>query len=202
MIKRMNMKKIVFIGDSILYGVKGIPGYGYFVKQHYTDRAQIVLPSENCQGVRDALDALDVIFDTEDLKTADVIHWNSGHWDVLHFMGSPLTHTPLAIYVTSIEKLYRTLRELNPTAKIVFATTTRVCDELRSGKSYRLNSEIEEYNGAAVGVLEPLGVYINDLYRASAEIDSLSVRADSVHFNAQGSSLLSEFVIEYIERLL
>ena len=39
------MKKILFIGDSIMYGFKRVPGYGHFVRESLAGTAEVILPS-------------------------------------------------------------------------------------------------------------------------------------------------------------
>lgn len=98
--------KIILIGDSIMFGAGGINGYGYYVKRYFEGRASVILPDDNCQGVRYSTQFLEQLFNPEDLKNADIIHWNNGLWDVLHFMGNPNPHTALSVYVENVSALY------------------------------------------------------------------------------------------------
>lgn len=196
------MKKILFIGDSIMYGAKGVPGYGYFVKQHFVGSTEVILPYDNCQDVRYTYQFLDELFDLDDIKTADIIHWNNGLWDVLHFAGAANPYTELSLYVTSVEKLYKKLRSLNPTAQIVFATTTFIHEELQTKKSYRRNDEIEEYNRTVIDAFINSDVRINYLCDKAKEIDSSFIGKDGLHYTVEGASRLAEYVIEYLSNFV
>ena len=46
------MMSILLLGDSIMYGAKGIHGYGYYVKQSFSERVEVYLPNDNCQDIR------------------------------------------------------------------------------------------------------------------------------------------------------
>ena len=42
------MKKVLLLGDSIMYGAKGLHGYGYYVQQALEGTADVLLPNDNC----------------------------------------------------------------------------------------------------------------------------------------------------------
>ena len=46
------------------------------------------------------------LFDLENIRTADIVYWNNGLWDLLHFCGNPKPHTEIKLYLEFIEKLY------------------------------------------------------------------------------------------------
>lgn len=194
--------QIVLIGDSIMFGAKGIHGYGYYVKKHFEGKANVILSNDNCQDVRYTIQFLDELFSITDIENADIIHWNNGLWDVLHFAGNPNSYTSLSVYVESISALYNKLRVLNPKCKIVFATTTVIPEELQKTTSYRRNAEIEQYNQAAVYELSTKEVLINDLYAASLTLDASYRGKDGLHYTEHGSEKIASFVIKEIETLL
>ena len=140
------------------------------------------------------------LFDIQDVKTADVIHWNNGLWDILHFAGSSMPYTSLDVYLSHIKKLYEKLKELNPDAKIVFATMTHVREDAHTSGSYRKNTEVDEYNLAAVELLKGLDVKINDLCEAGKLLDKSHFANDSVHYNERGAEELAKTVIGFLEK--
>lgn len=194
--------QIVLIGDSIMFGAKGINGYGYYVKKHFEGKANVILPNDNCQDIRYTIQFLDELFSITDIMNADIIHWNNGLWDVLHFAGNPNPYTSLSVYVESVSTLYNRLRFLNPKCKIVFATTTVIPEELQKTTSYRQNAEIEQYNQATVYELSTKEVVINDLYAASLALDASYRGKDGLHYTEHGSEKMASFVIQEIETLL
>lgn len=91
------MKKVLLLGDSIMYGAKGLHGYGYYVQQALKGTADVLFPNDNCQDSRFMLSCFDDLVDypKDDI---DVVHWNNGLWDVLHFAGNPSPFTSRAAY--------------------------------------------------------------------------------------------------------
>ena len=81
------MKKVVLLGDSIRW-----MGYGKKVPEMLGDDYEVFQPNDNCRFVKYTLRGL---FEwKEDLKGADIIHWNNGLWDTstdLFSDGKPFT---------------------------------------------------------------------------------------------------------------
>jgi len=191
------LRKIFLIGDSIRYGTSGNEGYkngyGYYVKQKLVDKAIVYQPDENCRFLQYTLRYLHEWARKLGIgENIDVVHWNNGLWDVLRlFDDEPLTS--LEMYKIMLERVYKRIKNLFPNAKIIFALTTPVIEEMMDVDFYRKNIEIEQYNQAAIEVLQPLGVIINDLYRVGMEIKN-NYSLDAVHFNEIGSEILAENV--------
>lgn len=196
------MKKILFIGDSIMYGVRGLPGYGEFVEQKLRDKAKVILPNDNCQDVRYTYDFLEELFDLENIRTADIVYWNNGLWDLLHFCGNPKPHTEIKLYLEFIEKLYLKINDLAKGAKIIFSTTTYIPEELQKTRSYRRNSEIAEYNQAVCKLLEKYNVAIHDLCEVAKTFGVEYRCADGLHFSKIGSEKLSNYVVSFINQYI
>lgn len=195
------VKKVLLLGDSIMYGAKGLHGYGYYVQQAMKERATVFLPNENCQDCRYLWSFFaDLIEDMD--GGPDVVHWNNGLWDVLHFCGNPTAHVPLDIYLRTIDQIADKIRNRFPTAKVCFATTTPVHEHLQKTKSFRRNAEIREYNKRAVELLRKKGVLINDLYPVAAALDDSYTSGDGLHYTNEGAKLLSEAVTAFLESVL
>ena len=180
-----------------MYGVKRLHGYGYYVSQMISDRAKVFLPTDNCQGAKFLASLLkDLIPDVE--GGFDIIHWNSGLWDVLHFMGNPRPHTSIDLYSECIDKIYISLTSMYPDADIYFATTTVIPEHLQNTRSYRRNSEIIEYNTAACKVLEGRVKAIDDLYSVSLTLGDEYRSEDGLHYSEEGAMMLAEKVCEFL----
>ena len=68
------MKKVVLLGDSIR-----LIGYGKRVEELLGDQCTVWQPEDNC---RFSKYTLRMLFDEQqNIKDADVIHWNNGLWD-------------------------------------------------------------------------------------------------------------------------
>ena len=192
------MKNILLLGDSIRYGAPGSPGYGKIVMEKLEGKANVFAPDDNCRFVQYTLRYLyNWVRDLEDVKEKiDVIHWNNGLWDVLRLNGDePLT--PVDMYVYFLKRVYNMLTKLFPNAKIVFALTTPVQEDMANPTFMRYNSDIEEYNKAAKEFMDSVGVCVNDFYSVIKPYGK-DVHSDWVHFNERGCEILADAVIEKV----
>ncbi len=195
---------VFLIGDSIRYGATAnpdyltanTPGYGIYVKEMLEGKANVYAPDENCRFVEYTLRYLyDWVKDIDGEKI-DVVHWNNGLWDVLRINGDePLT--PIPIYTYFLKRVYGMLKKIFPNARIIFALSTSVVEELADPSFCRYNSDIEKYNEEARKVMTELGVEINDLYAITSKLDN-SMHCDWVHFNEEGSKILASAVVNKI----
>ena len=190
------MKKIVLIGDSIRMG------YDKYVKDALSGTAEVLYPSENCRFAEYVLR-----YAHEWKKNGgwgddvDLVHWNAGLWDALELFGDgPLTS--LSYYGEAIGRIDRRLRMLFPRAKLVFATSTNVCERMSSAHFTRHNSTIETYNAEALRALSGTDTVINDLYALTASVPD-SYRSDWVHFyTPEGTELIGKRVLSVLCGLL
>lgn len=193
----MSDKKILLFGDSVMFGVGRLRGYGYFLQQRLTDKAEVFLPKENCQGIRESCSLLETLIpDGED--KFDVIHWNNGLWDVLRFAGNPNPHTPINLYKEKIAELFERFKEMYPKADIFFATTTPVPEHLQKAFSYRRNTEIVEYNTVACNVLDGKVKAVDDLYTAALKLGDDYRSDDGLHYSEEGAKYLAEVVCDFL----
>lgn len=197
----MIYKKILLLGDSIMYGAKGIRGYGYYVWKNLSDRAFVHLPSDNCQDARYLLNYFDDLVEEKN-DVYDVIHWNNGLWDVLHFAGNPNPYTPIDVYSKTLEDILALLKQRYPSAKICFATTTPVPEHLQKTSSYRSNSEIVSYNQVALQTLQGKVDFVDDLFSFACTIGDEYRAKDGLHYSEQGAELLSQCVERFVRNIL
>ena len=196
------MKKILLIGDSTMIGSNVSSGYGPYLCDMLEGKAKVFLPVENCQDTRFTSACLDELFYPGLLAIADIIHWNNGLWDVLHFLGSSKTVVPLPLYIQLVDKILTSIREVNPAAIIVFATTIPIVEFDNDGGSYRKNSEINEYNRAVLEHLADKNVIINDLASVCNSFDKSSWTPDCVHLTDDSSKILAKHTADLLESLL
>jgi hypothetical protein len=189
------MKKILLVGDSIRMG------YDKYIKKIFEDTAEVYYPDENCRfstyvlrnlaSWRDQLDCGDDI---------DLIHWNAGLWDDLRMLdGEPLVG--LEEYSRNVERIYSAIGKLFPKARIIFATSTPVREELFTTLK-RYNADTERYNAEAVRVSLEHGAIINDLY-ATVKDAPESYYSDRTHlYTKDRTELVTEQVRRSIESVL
>lgn len=203
------MKNIFLIGDSIRHGSyvetldsKLSPGYGVYVKEKLeaAGLANVCSPDENSRWAQYTLRFLHKwAKEVPDPTKVDVVHWNNGLWDAVRLFGDePLT--PIEFYELMLPRVYNRIRLLFPNAKIIFATSTAVIEEMSRPQFTRRNTEIMQYNEVAKKVMAQLNVPVNDLW-AVTENWGPEMHADWVHFNEEGCRILADKVIEAIDTL-
>ena len=178
------MKKIILLGDSIRlsYGdrVRELLGEGYTVWQ----------PEDNC---RFASYTLRMLYDyREQLKEADVIHFNCGLWDMCDLFGDG-PFTPLEVYVEQMVRIAKILKTYAPV--VIFATTTPPSPKMWG---HDLN-RVRAYNAAAMAALEPLGVLFDDLFTPVAEDIDRMISEDFLHASPYGVEILANRVADCIK---
>jgi hypothetical protein len=189
-------KKILLIGDSIRMG------YDKYVKEALSDTADVYYPNENCRFAeyvlryahtwKSELDCPDDI---------DLVHWNAGLWDALELFGEEPLST-LEFYEYTIKRIDKRLRFLFPNAKIIFATSTAVIEEMASPDFFRHNETIKKYNAAAIRALSETDTVINDLWNIT-EAAPRSYHSDWVHYYTdEGTELIGGKVLSAICREL
>lgn len=189
------MKKILLIGDSTRQG------YDKYVKMSFEGVAEVYYPGENCRFasyiVRNLHDWKWKLGLPDDL---DLIHWNAGLWDDLVLLdGEHLT--PLPIYEYYIERVCKMIALLFPTAKVIFATSTPIQEELFT-TCKRYNADTRLYNAAALEIVKKYGHEINDLYAITENIPK-SYYSDLAHlYTKDGAKLHTEKVVSAIEGVL
>ncbi len=197
------MKKVFLIGDSIRYGAHGKReiGYGYYVPELLKDKAEVFQPDDNCRFVQYSLRYLhDWAKNLNVGEDVDVVFWNNGLWEIVRILGDePLI--PVEQYGEMLVRLKKRINTVFPNAKIIFALTTPVLEELFGKDFLRRNSDIEKYNKTAIEVLEPLDVKICDLYSTAKPILPKH-HSDGVHYDEIGASMLAQTVAEAITELL
>ena len=190
------MKNVLLIGDSIRIG------YDKSVQKTLEGKANVCFPKENC---RFASFVLRYLHEYKrfflDGAQADVIHWNAGLWDCLRLYEEE-PHTPIEVYTYYIERICIRIKKLFPEAQVIFATSTKVQSE-KMGKNFkRYNEEIEQYNAAAVAVVQKYGFAVNDLYAVSAALPE-EAHSDPVHYyTPMATQVFTKAVLSHIQPLL
>ena len=174
----MGVTKVVLMGDSIR-----LLGYGNAVPALLGEGFSVWQPETNGKFVSNVLRDL---FDfREQIEEADIVHFNSGEWDICELFGDG-PFTPEDHYVSQILRIVRILQDRGKT--VIFATTTPVREENRHNR----NAVIERYNGLIVPRLKEMGVRINDLYAVVAADIYANVCEDTIHLSERGIALCAE----------
>ena len=180
------MKKVILLGDSIR-----LIGYGARAAELLGEDYSVWQPTDNC---RFAAYTLRMLFDyAEQMKGADVIHWNNGLWDVCDLFGDG-AFTPLEDYLRILARIAAILKTYSK--KVIFATTTTPAPEMWGHDLNRLKI----YNAAAVATLEPMGILINDLFTPVADDIPTMIAEDNLHLSEHGIEVCARQVADCIRR--
>lgn len=183
------MKKVVLLGDSIR-----LEGYGH--KTEEVLRAEGIEVWQSRDNCRFAKYTLRMLFEEmENIKDADVIHWNNGLWDACDIFGDG-PFTSIEEYVENMTRIADIL--LGFGAKIIFATTTPTHPDY----PYHENERIKEYNAALVPELEKRGIFINDLNALMEGHEIDGIRDDQIHLSELGAEICTEQVLKKIHEIL
>lgn len=187
------MKKIILIGDSIRLG------YDKYVKDALSSVAEVYYPNDSARFSEYTLRYLsDWKHDNGWGDDIDLVHWNTGLWDVLEMYGEAPISNPQQ-YGETIAKIYRQIKILFPRAKQIFATSTSVIEDRYGWDRKRRNLTIEQYNKIAIDALKDTDCVINELYMLTKNAP-LEIRAgDPTHFyTPEGTKLIGDRVLSYI----
>lgn len=177
-------KKILLIGDSIRMSY--IPR----VKEKLQDIADVVGPEENCRFVKYTL--WEFAGWVSVLGKPDVIHWNNGIWDAYHLNAEVGIFTSIDEYVTDLRRVLKEMRKTG--AKIIWATTTAVSDQCIPCS----NAEIDQYNAAALRLMQAEGIEINDLNRVIKQNLVGYLIEDGIHLTAEGIEVCAEACVKAV----
>ena len=179
------MKKIILLGDSIRLS------YQNRVCELLGSDYTVWGPDDNC---RFASYTLRMLYDyREQLKGADLIHFNCGLWDMCDLFGDG-PFTPMEVYVEQMVRIAKILKTYAPV--VVFATTTPPSPEMWGHDMDRVRA----YNAAAMAALEPLGVLFNDLFTPVAEDIDRMISEDLLHATPYGVEILAHQVADLIRK--
>lgn len=189
------MKKILLIGDSIR------KGYDTYTRLAFEGVAEVYFPKENCRFTPYIIRNLDIW--KRDLglgEDIDLVHFNAGLWDDLRMLdGKPVVD--IDTYRENIARICDIINILFPRAKIVFATSTPVREEL-FGDIKRYNRDTEAYNAAASEVVRERGISVNDLYSLMNALP-VEYHSDQTHYyTKEGTEAIADQVIAMIEKEL
>ena len=190
------MKKILLLGDSIRLG------YDKYVKMALKDVAEVYYPEENCRFVMYLFRRLhEWKNELECGDDIDVVHWNAGLWDDLILLDGKYL-TSIELYKEYVDRTCGMIKILFPNAKIIFATSTPVQEELFTGECKRFNKDTEEYNRVAIEIVKKHGGEINDLYSLAKNAPA-EYHSDLTHYyTKEGTRLLTNQVLTCLEEAL
>jgi lysophospholipase L1-like esterase len=188
------LPKVVLIGDSIRMG------YAPLVAKGLDGKAIVVSPARNGEDSGNVLRNLDEWIIKEQ---PDVVHINAGLHDLKLKDGS--YQVPLVEYEKNLKTILARIRK-ETKAKIIFATTTPILDDLhaqRKASFDRLEADVQKYNAVAVSLMKQAGVPINDLHKlVESRGREKLIGGDGTHYTPEGYAVLAAAVTDNVVRSL
>jgi len=168
----------MLLGDSIRMS------YQPHVAKLLCGRADVVGPADNCQYSLYTLSSLDRW--VGQLGAPDVVHWNNGIHDCGHNPARSPVQMPLEVYRDNVAFILKRLRAFTP--HVTWATSTPVHPDrpFRDDQWSWRNEEIDEYNKAALALMQEHDVPVNDLHKLVWESRDEFLAADQLHLSEAG----------------
>ena len=188
------LPKVVLVGDSIRMG------YGPLVAKLLDGRAIVVSPTPNGEDSGNVLRHLDEWVIKE---RPEVVHINAGLHDLK--VTDKTYQVPLFTYESNLKTILGRIQK-ETTAKVVFATTTPILDNLHAQRKVgfdRFEADVQRYNSAAVSIMKQAGVPVNDLHKRveGGGMEKL-MSGDGTHYTDEGYEVLAAAVTQSILRAL
>lgn len=208
------MKNVVLIGDSIRLG------YEKEVRELLGDDVQVFSPKENCRYTKFTLWGMFSWMESWGSPHVDLIHWNTGIWDLHRCTADGLLFTPLEEYLEVNRRL--AIQMESYTKNLIWATiipggpaldkkmpVNSLINTDASAPKVHLtdymepwNADVRRYNAAATELMQSRGIRVNDLYSViDGHLDEY-ISEDGIHPSPAGYSVLARKVAQEIRRVL
>ena len=208
------MKNVLLVGDSIRLG------YQARVAELLGEDVRVYAPEENCRYTKYALWGMYTYMEMWGHPKFDVIHWNTGIWDLHRCTADGEIFTPLDEYLAVNRRL--AIQMESYCKNLIWATIipgNRYLDEQKALNALintdsdftkvflcdtmeKWNADVIRYNKANADQLAARGIKINDLCALVLEDTDRYISDDGIHPSAEGYELLARQVAEQIKALL
>ena len=206
------MKNVLLVGDSIRLM------YQSRVAELLGDGVRVFAPDENCRYTKYALWGMYSWYEGWGCPEFDVIHWNTGIWDLHRCTADGMIFTPLDEYLEYNRRL--AIQMESYCKNLIWATITPGGSQLDEKKktNYSLkegdtrvylcdytdvwNGDVRRYNAACSELLSRRGIRIDDLYGVISADPDRFISEDGIHPSPDGVEALSQKVASEIKKLL
>lgn len=196
------MKNVLLLGDSIRQN------YQYQVEKELREMAKVLYTNDNgrfCQFTLMSLHSWIAALVGGKGEIIDVVHFNSGLWDVLRLSTEEDCFNNIAVYEDLLLRIYKRIRFLCPNAKIIYATTTPVIEPgFTPGEriGIRRNEDIIRYNKVLTDTCFEMNITVDDLWEVAMNLPP-EAHSDIVHYDTEvGRNTLGEAVARCVRSCL
>ena len=210
------MKNVLLIGDSLRLG------YQARVAELLGEDVRVYAPEENCRFTKYALWGMYSWMECWGNPHIDVIHWNTGVWDLHRCTADGEIFTPLEEYLTYQRRMITQMASYCPRERLIWATISpgnRYLDEQKALNSLintdatapkvylcdtmeKWNADVMRYNAAATVMMKEEGIRVNDLCGLLMQDLDRYISEDGIHPSAEGYELLARQVASEILTVL
>lgn len=182
------LPRVLIVGDSISIG------YTPRVRKLLDGKANVHRPNTNCRWSAFGAEHIDQW--VGDSKW-DVVHFNFGLWD-WYGWSQPVKATPQS-YAKSLDTIVAKLKAKTD-ATLIFGVTTPPCiGPEKKVKFVVSQAQAQEFNDAAIAVMNKHGVTINNLYEVIGDDRAkYQLGEEDVHYNDAGRDRLAAAVADKI----
>ncbi len=193
------MKRLLLMGDSIRLG------YQEKVKELLKDECEVIFENDNSRFIQYHYWQLNQLLRHN--EPFDMVHFNSGYWDMN--IESPMKEAlnPLPEYVAGLRKVVELIRSQG--AIPIFANTVPIfqdgkgSDTIITNATFTYKNEwVLAYNHAAEILMNELHVTINDLYSTMLNGPRYYKCDDRLHLTEEGSQECAVKIAQKIRNLL
>lgn len=179
-----SLPRILLIGDSMLGGygnevvalLKGIANVDRWTTPQFVSDTL-------CSQLKSAISGV----------AYSLIHFNEAG---LHSLSSD--RVPTGQYGPRMDNFLKTMKEVAPKAKLIWANTTPVTAKGKPGVlNDTLTAIVVEHNDATAPLINAYGIATDDLYTLMMNHLNLA-KGDQWHWNAEGVSVMAKAVVESI----
>jgi len=181
---------VLLLGDSIRMS------YQPHVANLLSGKARVVGPADNCQYSLFTLSSLDRW--VGELGEPDIVHWNNGIHDCGHNPNRSPMQIPIDMYRANLAFILTRLSALTP--HVIWATSTPVHPErpFRVTEWAWRNEEIDQYNLAALELMESHHVPVNDLHALVWDQVDEYLSEDQLHLSEAGQQACAGAVADLV----
>lgn len=206
------MKNVLLVGDSIRLGYQGR------VAELLGDDVKVYAPDENCRYTKFTLWGMFSWMSDWGYPKMDVIHWNTGIWDLHRCTADGEIFVSLPEYLETNRRLAIQMEYYCD--KLIWATTIPGGKQLDEQKTTNYlvvdrapevflcahqaewNADVARYNAECSKMLAGRGIRINDLHALLDGHTDEYISGDGIHPNAEGYELLAQKVASEIKSML
>ena len=189
------MKKVLLLGDSIRMG------YDDYVKEELKECEVCYESEDNGRFITYTIWMFNNL--NSRFGPFDVVHFNTGYWDMNREGPNGEPQTPIKEYVSNLKRLVDMIRATK--AIPIFATSTHIYDTPTQDGNYQstnyMKERVLEYNKAAVELMNQEGVMINDLYALMEKEERYGKCYDSLHLTEEGYQKCAKQIAELVREV-